>query len=203
MKKFLLLFGILIAFAACNTSKNAVITKVPDNAPEIALDADAEEEAESEDEMADDPGNYVADVYQATNRRAHDLIHTRLDLRFNWAEEKVIGKAELVLRPYFHASDKVTLDAKGFEFQKVSLSGKNMPLKYTYENDQIIIQLDRSYTRKEQYSILIEYTAMPSASGGSDAITSNKGLFFINPRGEEAGKPMQIWTQELPLVSYH
>ncbi|MFQ5447741.1 MAG: M1 family aminopeptidase, partial [Saprospiraceae bacterium] len=27
------------------------------------------------------------------------------------------------------------------------------------------------------------------------AITSDKGLFFINPKGEDAGKPQQIWTQ--------
>ena len=27
------------------------------------------------------------------------------------------------------------------------------------------------------------------------AITSDQGLFFINPRGEEANKPKQIWTQ--------
>jgi len=189
MKKFLLLFGILIAFAACNTPKNADTASMNDAISEM------EEPDFEDDEVSDDPGNYVAEVYQATNRRTHDLIHTRLDLHFNWAEEKVIGKAELILRPYFHASDKVTLDAKGFEFQKVSLSGKNMPLKYTYENDQITIQLDRKYTRQEQYSLMIEYTASPSASGGSNAITSNKGLFFINPRGEEAGKPMQIWTQ--------
>lgn len=196
MKKLLLLFGILIAFAACNTPKSADTASVNDAISAMEeTDTDPAEEMASEDETSEDPGNYVAEVYQATNRRAHDLIHTRLDLRFNWVEEKVIGKAELMLRPYFHASDKVTLDAKGFEFQKVSLSGKNMPLKYTYENDQITIQLDRNYTRQEQYSLMIEYTASPSASGGSDAITSNKGLFFINPRGEEAGKPMQIWTQ--------
>jgi aminopeptidase N len=196
MKKFLLLFGILIAFASCNTPKNADTASVNDAISAVEeADTDPAEEMDSEDETSDDPGNYVAEVYQATNRRTHDLIHTRLDLHFNWAEEKVIGKAELMLRPYFHASDMVTLDAKGFEFQKVSLSGKNMPLKYTYENDQITIQLDRKYTRQEQYSLMIEYTASPSASGGSDAITSNKGLFFINPRGEEAGKPMQIWTQ--------
>jgi len=31
--------------------------------------------------------------------------------------------------------------------------------------------------------------------GGSAAITSDQGLFFINPRNEDSEKPQQIWTQ--------
>ena len=30
---------------------------------------------------------------------------------------------------------------------------------------------------------------------GSAAITDAKGLYFINPTGEEKDKPTQIWTQ--------
>ncbi|MFM9481371.1 hypothetical protein, partial [Streptomyces scabiei] len=30
---------------------------------------------------------------------------------------------------------------------------------------------------------------------GSAAITDAKGLYFINPKGEEKDKPTQIWTQ--------
>jgi len=30
---------------------------------------------------------------------------------------------------------------------------------------------------------------------GSAAITERKGLYFINPKGEDKDKPTQIWTQ--------
>lgn len=42
-----------------------------------------------------------------------------------------------------------------------------------------------------------EYTSKPDEveQTGSAAITEAKGLYFINPRGEEPEKPTQIWTQ--------
>ena len=43
----------------------------------------------------------------------------------------------------------------------------------------------------------IEYTSKPNEleSHGSAAITDAKGLYFINPKGDEPNKPTQIWTQ--------
>jgi len=60
-----------------------------------------------------------------------------------------------------------------------------------------MITLDRTYTRDELYTVVIDYTAKPNEgpSGGSAAITSDKGLFFINPLNENKNKPQQIWTQ--------
>ncbi len=134
-------------------------------------------------------------LYRASHLRVNDLLHTKLDLRFNWEEEKVLGKASLKLRPYFYPTDQLVLDAKGFEFHSVTLEGGSAQLAYEYDGEQIAINLGRMFQRAEEYTININYTAKPSASGGSSAITSNKGLFFINPRGEEPGKPRQIWTQ--------
>lgn len=134
-------------------------------------------------------------VYNASHKRVNDLLHTKLDVRFDWANEKVIGKATLTLKPYFYPTSKLTLDAKNFEFQKVTFDGKNTPLKYEYDGEQIVIDLGRTYTRNEEYKIYIEYIASPSESGGSAAITSDKGLYFIDPRDEDPEKPTQIWTQ--------
>lgn len=196
MKNLLLLLGVLLTLAACNTPKGASSSQV--KTPEQTDIADAplpdwDDDDDEEDVVSE--GNYTLPVYNPSAKRVNDLIHTRLDLRFNWAEEKVIGKADLTLRPYFHPTDKVTLDAKDFTFQSVSLSGNKQPLKYDYDGQQITIQLGRPYSRTEQYTLHLEYTATPASSGGSAVITSNKGLFFINPKGEDPDKPMQIWTQ--------
>ncbi len=133
--------------------------------------------------------------YNPSATRENDLLHTKLDLRFDWAKEQVLGKATLTLKPYFYPTDKVTLDAKGFQFHKISLEGSNDPLKFDYDSSQVTIHLGKTYNRNQEYKLLIDYTATPAASGGSAAITSDKGLFFINPRKEEADKPQQIWTQ--------
>jgi aminopeptidase N len=134
-------------------------------------------------------------IYNPSARRQADLLHTKLDVRFNWEKEQVLGKATLTLKPYFYAANTVTLDAKGFEFHKVTFEGSRTPLTYDYDGKQITVQLGREYTRNENFKLYLEYTANPTASGGSAAITSDKGLFFINPRGEDPEKPQQIWTQ--------
>jgi aminopeptidase N len=50
------------------------------------------------------------------------------------------------------------------------------------------------FERGDTFELAITYTARPTATGGSNAITSNQGLFFINSKGR-GGKPQQIWTQ--------
>ncbi len=141
------------------------------------------------------PEEFELPPYNPSARRTVDLLHTRLDLRFDWEKEQVLGKATLTLRPYFYPIDRVTLDAKNFEFHAIRFADRSEPLRYDYDGQQVTIFLDRTYTRNEELSLFIDYTASPSETGGSTAITSDKGLFFINPRGEEPGKPRQIWTQ--------
>jgi aminopeptidase N len=72
------------------------------------------------------------------------------------------------------------------------------PLKYVYEDDKLTIQLDKEYNRNQQYSVFIDYISKPNELkkvGGSQAITEDKGLYFINPDGKEKNKPKEIWTQ--------
>src|SRR5680860_1716668 len=40
-------------------------------------------------------------VYQASHRRIIDIIHTDLDISFEWENEEVIGTALITLSPYF------------------------------------------------------------------------------------------------------
>ena len=133
--------------------------------------------------------------YNESYTRVNDLIHTKLDVRFDWENEKVMGIANLVLKPHFYPTRTLTLDAKNFEFHKVVMEGSNQPLKYDYDGQNIVIDLGKEYKRDQEYRIQIDYTASPNETGGSAAITSDKGLFFINPRGEDPNKPQQIWTQ--------
>ena len=79
---------------------------------------------------------------------------------------------------------------------KVQMNGAD--LNYTY-NDALKLNIDlgRTYKSTEQYTISIEYVSKPDEleMGGSSAITGDKGLYFINPKGEEKNKMPQIWTQ--------
>ena len=137
--------------------------------------------------------------YQAENTRLHQLVHTRLEVRFDWELQHLLGKATLELRPYFYPQDILILDAKGFDIHSIQLleGGSKKSLSFEYDKKKLVIFLNRVYQRNESYFIAIDYTAKPNEleAGGSEAITSDKGLYFINPLGKVKNKPQQIWTQ--------
>jgi aminopeptidase N len=124
---------------------------------------------------------------------------TKLDVRFDYNKSYLYGKEWLTLKPHFYPMDSVLLDAKGMDIKEVSmtLAASKVPLKYSYDGMQLNVKLDKSYTRNDLYTLYIEYVSKPNdlKTEGSAAITDAKGLYFINPLGEEKGKPTQIWTQ--------
>lgn len=124
------------------------------------------------------------------------LKHTKLEVSFDWDKSQLKGLATLTLSPHFYATDSLILDAKAMEIKSVKLNGK--PLKYKYNDANFLrIKLDREYTRDEEYTVVIDYVAKPEekVEGGSSAISSDKGLYFINPKGENENQMPHIWTQ--------
>jgi len=138
--------------------------------------------------------------YRASEKRINDILHTKLEVSFDWDSTYLYGKAYLTIKPHFYPTDSLTLDAKGFQIHEVSLLdsiGKRSPLKYTYDSSFLKIDLNRLYKRTDTFEVFIDYTAMPNKlnTEGSAAITDDKGLYFINPDGSDPNKPKQIWTQ--------
>ncbi|WP_017497327.1 M1 family metallopeptidase [Flavobacterium sp. WG21] len=137
-------------------------------------------------------------VYQVTPLKVNDLVHTKLDVSFDYGKRYLYGKGWLTLKPHFYDTDSLRLDAKGMDFKTIAMvdGKKTIPLKYTYDNEQLLITLNRKYKSTEKYIIFIDYTAKPDELKvkGSLAITDAKGLYFINPDGK-GDKPIQIWTQ--------
>lgn len=162
--------------------------------------------------------------YQASATRINDILHTKLDVNFDWEKQYLYGKATIKIKPYFYPTSVLQLNARGMELKEISLLQKDFiktglddkkdpsgnyevnisetiikkPLDYTYENDIITIKLNKEYKNTEEYTVFIDYISKPNElkkGGGSVAITDDKGLYFINPDGKEKNKPQQIWTQ--------
>jgi aminopeptidase N len=138
-------------------------------------------------------------IYRATETKVNDLVHTKLDVHFNYAKSWMYGKAWITLHPHFYATDSLNLDAKGMSIDEVSMvsGGKNNPLRYTYDSMNLRIVLNRVYKAGENYTVYIKYTAKPNEYKANtySLMSGEKGLYFINPLGEIKGKPTQIWTQ--------
>ncbi|MBA4167452.1 MAG: M1 family metallopeptidase, partial [Chitinophagaceae bacterium] len=136
--------------------------------------------------------------YRATATKINDLVHTRLSVKFDYDKSYMYGKAWITLRPHYYATDSLTLDAKGMDIKSISLDGASgQSLKYDYDSLQLRIKLGKTYTRNDKYTVYIDYVSKPNEykGKGSAAITDAKGLYFINPKGEDKDKPTQIWTQ--------
>ncbi|MGB0839684.1 MAG: M1 family metallopeptidase [Chitinophagales bacterium] len=146
--------------------------------------------------------------YKGSATKTMDLLHTRLDIHFDWEKQYVFGKATLQLKPYFYPSSTIQLDAKGFEFHQVAMlldNGTIQALNYSYDTTNWVIDIDlgKTYTRSDTYTLFIDYTAKPDQLEANDSnITlDTKGFYFINPKGENTDVPVQLWTQGETLGS--
>lgn len=150
---------------------------------------------------AQNPGSFDTSwkkEYRGTYPIINNLVHTKLDLRFDFPKAQAYGKAWITLKPHFYPTDSLTLDAKYMDIKEVSLVKGNSKskLKYIYDSLQLHIHLDKVYKKDEQYTIFIDYISRPEEvkSEGSAAISEAKGLYFIN--GDGKGQYMtQLWTQ--------
>ena len=124
-----------------------------------------------------------------------DLIHTELRLKPNYENQTMAGKAILTLVPYFYDQSKLELNAKEFDLKSLKIN--NVDAKFTYDNALINIDLGKVYSKKDTFKVTIEYTAQPEKVKveGSEAIISDKGLYFVNPKNEQDNLPRQFWTQ--------
>ena len=129
----------------------------------------------------------------------NELVHTKMVASFDYTKSQLNGEVWLNLRPHIKATNTLSLDAKGMDIHQVGLmmNKKMTALKYIYDGLIIKIQLDKSYTPSDNYTVYIKYTAKPNEykAKGSAAINDAKGLYFINPLGKDSTKPIQIWTQ--------
>jgi aminopeptidase N len=135
--------------------------------------------------------------YNPSRTLKNDLLHTRLELSFDWEKQYVHGLATLSFKPYFYPQHTLELDAKGMDIHRIELASTGQELSYKYDSRVLTIALPTTYHRTDTFAVKISYTAKPNelTKQGSAAITDDRGLYFINPDGQTKNKPRQIWTQ--------
>lgn len=193
-----LLLPVFLILSGCSSTKDTAQKEEAANQREETVD-NAFENLENTQPRPEQNEQVTRPHYNPSRTRVNDVEHMKLEISFDWSKRRANGKATLDISPYFYPVSTVTLDAKGFFLHKVGmiLDGQIVERPFQYDSAQVTIELDREYRRDEQYQIYIEYTARPDeqATGGSDAIASDKGLYFINPDSTQGSKPTQIWTQ--------
>ncbi|AUC15067.1 peptidase M1 [Tenacibaculum sp. SZ-18] len=133
--------------------------------------------------------------YRGERDKIHNLVHTKLKVDFNFDKQTMNGEAWITAKSHFYETDRLVLDAKGMIIHATTMDNKS--LNFNYNDYQITINLPKAFKRDEQFTVYIKYTSQPEKvkQKGSKAITSAKGLYFINSKGLDKNKPTQIWTQ--------
>lgn len=191
----------LFCLSACKTAKTTEETVGLEDTEEgiyfevNGIEVYGEEMGEEEETL-----DYaVAPVYKGSATRIMDLEHTTLKIRFDWQKQEGHGQATLRLHAYAKPVDSFYIDAVAMEIHSVEIreNNKNTPCSYSYNGKQILVRLNKTHGPKDLFELTIRYTARPNEvmNEGSEAITDAKGLYFINPLGDEPNKPRQIWTQ--------
>ena len=64
------------------------------------------------------------EIYRGSEPLVNDLVHTKLDVKFDFSKSYLYGKAWITLKPHFYSTDSLRLDAKGMNINNVALISK-------------------------------------------------------------------------------
>lgn len=148
--------------------------------------------------------NNPLDIYRESPPLVWDILNQEAELSFDFAGQTATGKTWITYKPYAQRQDSLVLDAKNMDILSVTLPYDRQPAKslaYRYDGERLFIALPEAAVSFNPVSrVYIEYRTRneQAVKGGSAAIGSDKGIYFINTDQKIPGKPAQIWTQGEP-----
>lgn len=186
----------IIVAQACKTRSTSTAS-----ADSIALDGFDWENISGDSNLEEQwtgNGEILYSDYRGSETKLWDLIHTDLNLEFDFLGRRTMGSAEITLKPHFTAQYNLILDAQNMEIKEViSLS----PLKITQwaytDSTHLTLYFQQEAKNTDTLKIKIQYTALPyqKSASGNDAIQGDRGLYFINHDLSNPLIPRQIWSQ--------
>ena len=111
----------------------------------------------------------------------YDLEHSRIALRFDLEQKKVIGDVTHTLT-ILRDTERITFDSAGLQIQSVTLN--KAAATFETSEDKLRIALPKPAKPGEKFTVEIKYEGKPT-----------KGLYFILPDKDYPHRPKQVWTQ--------
>ena len=119
--KYINLIFILWLFVGCNNQK-----EVANNFSETSVDNSAEAVSAAEEEFeGEEPYDGPIDIedldpiYNSSRTLKNDIIHTKLEVNFDWSNSTMNGIATITAKPHFYETDSLILDAKGMDIKNI------------------------------------------------------------------------------------
>jgi len=112
----------------------------------------------------------------------YDQKHIKLNLAFDFNEEKVTGSCDFSFSPLINSFNELVLHSKTMKVSSVKIFDKQLHFKQ--DDQHLFIEMDKNYSEKDLVTVSINYIAFPP-----------KGMYFFKPTEEIPDMPHQIWTQ--------
>jgi aminopeptidase N len=142
-------------FISCSTAKKTTSSTDHEGGPN--------EGTETTEASVDSTAEKTLSPYRPSRQRDWDLLHTALDLSFDWEKQNVIGSATLKLTPLFYPQQLLSVDADHFTVKSLYLFGKPYN-DFKTDTDKIVVRLPRPYKKGEEINVTINYVAHPQPS---------------------------------------
>jgi len=114
--------------------------------------------------------------------RDYDLQHSKIALRFDLEQKKVLGEVTHSLSILRDGTAKIIFDSAGLTIQSVTLN--KAAAKFETSADKLIIPIPAAAKAGDRFDVAIRYEGKPT-----------KGMYFILPDKDYPDRPSQIWTQ--------
>ena len=114
--------------------------------------------------------------------RDYELQHSRIALRFDLEQKKVLGDVTHSISILREGTDKIALDSAGLTIESVTLNKSKA--KFETTADKLIVPLPAAAKAGEKFEVSVRYEGKPT-----------KGMYFILPDKDYPDRPKQIWTQ--------
>jgi aminopeptidase N len=114
--------------------------------------------------------------------RDYDLQHSKIALRFDVDQKKVLGDVTHFLSILRDGTTKISFDSVGLAIQSVTLN--KSAAKFETTANKLIIPLPSPAKAGDKFDVAIRYEGKPA-----------KGMYFIMPDKDYPDRPKQIWTQ--------
>jgi aminopeptidase N len=112
----------------------------------------------------------------------YDLQHSKIALRFQPEQKKVIGDVTHSLSLLRDGLETIWFDSVGLQIESVRINKSTA--KFSTTENRLVVTLPKGAKAGAKYDVEIKYQGTPT-----------KGLYFILPDKDYPNRPLEIWTQ--------
>src|SRR5882757_638937 len=114
--------------------------------------------------------------------RDYDLQHSKIVLRFEPQQKKVMGDVTHSLTLLRDGLETVWFDSVGLQIESVRINKSSA--KFSTTENKLVVTLPKGAKAGAKFDVEIKYQGTPA-----------KGIYFILPDKDYPNRPLEIWTQ--------